>query len=218
MQFSIMLSSLHAMVASMYSAGTERAVRGRFRAANGKKVKRRRRQPDANCTKRRELCGSRFCLSVYMPYIPTIFRPPMACSIRQHSSIWKTHSARTKRLLHLVRNGIGIEIAVDGFAAIERIGFYIRNTRRHGSKARIGHGACVSLCQRGNYDMTSRGVRTEGDCEFCFACIQNCPQKAIRFNPASGQPFLANGEKNPNARFRNEHISLMDIKRANNQK
>lgn len=170
MQFSVMLSSLHAMVASMYSVGTGHAVRRRFRAANGKKVKRRRRQPDANCTKRRELCGSRFCLSVYMPYIPTIFRPPMACSIRQHSSIWKTHSARTKRLLHLVRNGIGIEIAVDGFAAIERIGFYIRNTRRHGSKARIGHGAFRIALPEGQlrHDFTWRSHRGRLRVLFCL--------------------------------------------------
>lgn len=82
----------------------------------------------------------------------------------------------------------------------------------------IGCSACVALCPRGNYEMTSDGVRMQGDCEFCFACIQNCPQKAIRFNPDSTLPLLANGEKNPAARFRNEHISLMDIKRANNQK
>jgi len=30
--------------------------------------------------------------------------------------------------------------------------------------------------------------------------------------------LLANGEVNPKARYRNEHISLMDIKRANSQK
>lgn len=30
-------------------------------------------------------------------------------------------------------------------------------------------------------------------------------------------PFLSKGEKNPIARYRNEHISLVDIKRANNQ-
>lgn len=81
----------------------------------------------------------------------------------------------------------------------------------------IGCGACVDVCPRGNYSMTSRGVQTEGDCEFCFACIQNCPQKAIQFVKNEQDPFLRNGEKNPNARYRNEHISLMDIKRANRQ-
>lgn len=81
----------------------------------------------------------------------------------------------------------------------------------------IGCGACVSVCPRGNYEQTSQGVRMQGDCEFCFACIQNCPQKAIQFAKNENDPFLRNGEKNPNARYRNEHVSLMDIKRANSQ-
>lgn len=85
------------------------------------------------------------------------------------------------------------------------------------SDACISCGACVAVCPKGNYKMTSQGVNTEGSCEFCFACIQNCPQKAIRFAKNDDDPLLRNGEKNPDARYRNEHISLMDIKRANNQ-
>lgn len=81
----------------------------------------------------------------------------------------------------------------------------------------IGCGVCVSVCPRGNYALTSQGVKVNGDCEFCFACIQNCPQKAIRFAKNEDDPLLRNGEANPNARYRNENISLMDIKRANNQ-
>lgn len=74
----------------------------------------------------------------------------------------------------------------------------------------IDCGICTYVCPRGNYELTSRGVKMSGDCEFCFACIQNCPQKAIRFTQMT--------EVNPNARYRNEHISLMDLKLANNQK
>lgn len=81
----------------------------------------------------------------------------------------------------------------------------------------IGCGACVAVCPKGNYKLTSDGVKTEGNCEFCFACIQNCPQKAIQFAKGDSNPLLHNGEKKTNARYRNEHISLMDIKRANNQ-
>lgn len=81
----------------------------------------------------------------------------------------------------------------------------------------IGCGACVSLCPRGNYELTSGGVKMQGDCEFCFACIQNCPQKAVQFAKNEHDPLLGRGEVNPNARYRNEHISLMDIKWANNQ-
>ncbi|HCC88230.1 MAG TPA: (4Fe-4S)-binding protein, partial [Prevotella sp.] len=82
----------------------------------------------------------------------------------------------------------------------------------------IGCGVCTDVCPRGNYSLTSDGVKTSGDCELCFACIQNCPQKAIKFAKVDDDPLLANGEKNPEARYRNEHISIMDIKRANSKK
>ncbi|MGN0280955.1 MAG: EFR1 family ferrodoxin [Prevotella sp.] len=82
----------------------------------------------------------------------------------------------------------------------------------------IDCGICTYVCPRGNYDLTSRGVRTQGDCEFCFACIQNCPQKAIQFKKIEDGTWPDGTEKNPNARYRNENVSLMDLKQANNQK
>ena len=81
----------------------------------------------------------------------------------------------------------------------------------------IGCAVCVDVCPKGNYELTSQGVRVKGDCEFCFACIQNCPQKAIRFSKGERNLLVANGEKNPDARYRNEHISLYDIKMSNRQ-
>lgn len=54
--------------------------------------------------------------------------------------------------------------------------------------------------------------------QFILACIQNCPQKAIQFIKQEDGSFPDGTEKNPNARYRNEHISLIDLKRANNQK
>lgn len=74
----------------------------------------------------------------------------------------------------------------------------------------IGCGICTEVCPRGNYELTFTGVKTKGDCEFCFACIHNCPQKAILFKQMK--------EVNPNARYRNEHVSLWSIKEANHQK
>lgn len=98
------------------------------------------------------------------------------------------------------------------------VGFVMRSEQYFRvTTACINCGACVSVCPRGNYSITSEGVRMRGDCEFCFACIQNCPQKAIQFAKNENDPLLSNGERNPNARYRNEHISLMEIKRANNQ-
>lgn len=123
---------------------------------------------------------------------------------------WYEPVTEEERLQHqgfLERSGIDPE---KGF--VLRSGECFRVT-----DACIGCGACVSLCPRGNYSLSSQGVKIEGDCEFCFACIQNCPQKAIRFAVDSGVPLLSNGEKNPNARYLNEHVSLMDIKLANNQ-
>ncbi len=81
----------------------------------------------------------------------------------------------------------------------------------------VGCAVCTEVCPRGNYKLTSTGVKTAGDCDFCFACIQNCPQKAIKFAELPDSPFLAHGEKNPNARYRNEHVSLWSIKEANRQ-
>lgn len=71
----------------------------------------------------------------------------------------------------------------------------------------IGCGICTEVCPRGNYSLTSGGVKTEGECEFCFSCIHNCPQKAIVFKQMK--------EVNPNARYHNEHVSLYSIKEAN---
>lgn len=96
------------------------------------------------------------------------------------------------------------------------VGFVLRSEDYFNiTDACIDCGACISVCPKGNYAFGNDGMATSGDCEFCFACIQNCPQKAIRFKEVG--PFLSNGERNPNARYRNENVSLMDIKRANSQ-
>ena len=109
-----------------------------------------------------------------------------------------------------------------GFMALTglnpEVGFLKRSEKYFAiTDACIGCGVCVGVCPRGNYEMTGNGVDTHGDCDFCFACIQNCPQKAIQFKKLEDDPALARGEQNPNARYRNEHISLMDIKRVNRQ-
>lgn len=128
-------------------------------------------------------------------------------SSRKHWHEPVTEEEREQHQGFLERTGINPEI-----------GFVLQSENYFtATDACIGCGACVEVCPKGNYSLTSQGIKTEGNCEFCFACIQNCPQKAIRFVKNENDPFLRNGEKNPNARYRNEHISLMDIKRANSQ-
>lgn len=98
------------------------------------------------------------------------------------------------------------------------VGFLMRSEKYFEvNDACVGCGVCVAVCPRGNYEMGSRGILIQGDCEFCFACIQNCPQKAIQFVKNESDPLLGRGEKNPAARYRNENVSLMDIKRANSR-
>ena len=59
-------------------------------------------------------------------------------------------------------------------------------------------GICTYVCPRGNYELTGQGVKMQGDCEFCFACIQNCPQRAIQFKKNEDGTWPDGSEKNPN--------------------
>lgn len=47
-----------------------------------------------------------------------------------------------------------------------------------------------------------------GNCQTCLACVHACPRKAIG---------LTVPEKNPQARYRNEHVSLEELMQANSQ-
>ena len=67
---------------------------------------------------------------------------------------------------------------------------------------------CVKICPRANFILSDGKIEYSGDCEYCLACVQNCPQKAIT---------LVRGERNPDARFRNPHVSLNDLIKANTQ-
>lgn len=61
----------------------------------------------------------------------------------------------------------------------------------------IDCGICTYVCPRGNYELTSKGVGISGDCEFCFACIQNCPQRAIQFRKSEDGSFPDGRKRTP---------------------
>ena len=74
----------------------------------------------------------------------------------------------------------------------------------------IGCGTCTKVCPRGCIRLEEkRPVYDYTDCINCMACIQACPTKAIQFATVK--------EPNPNARYRNTHITLQEIISANQQ-
>jgi ferredoxin len=74
----------------------------------------------------------------------------------------------------------------------------------------IGCGICMRVCPAGCIHMVNqRAVHTYENCQMCMACIHTCPQKAIG---------LKMQEKNPDARYRNENVGLMELIRANEQR
>lgn len=91
------------------------------------------------------------------------------------------------------------ELPADAFKNIYRI-----------TEKCIGCGICTKVCPMGCFELEAqRAVRSSKDCISCMACIYACPETAIR---------LTVSEPNPNARYRNENVSLMDIITANRQK
>lgn len=73
----------------------------------------------------------------------------------------------------------------------------------------VGCGICEKVCPSTSIHVVNgKAVHTPGYCQTCLACVHACPQKAIG---------LTIPEKNPNARYRNEHVSLQEIINANDQ-
>lgn len=72
-----------------------------------------------------------------------------------------------------------------------------------------GCGICTEVCPSGSLRMENgRAVHIAGNCQACLACVHNCPAKVMGLNIP---------EKNPEARYRNEHVTLKEIIESNCQ-
>ncbi|MGL4790413.1 MAG: EFR1 family ferrodoxin [Anaerotignaceae bacterium] len=73
----------------------------------------------------------------------------------------------------------------------------------------VGCGICTKVCPAGCIFLEKQlAIYNKDKCQACFACIHACPKMAIQMNIH---------EKNPRARYRNPHISISEIVKANNQ-
>ena len=74
----------------------------------------------------------------------------------------------------------------------------------------IGCGICMRVCPTGSIQVKNQHAQyvDTSNCQMCLACVQHCPENAIR---------LTIPEKNPNARYHNSNIRLSEIVESNNQ-
>ena len=73
----------------------------------------------------------------------------------------------------------------------------------------IGCSICNKVCPMNCFEIKNqRAEQNSQNCVMCMACIHACPKKAIQMNMP---------EKNPDARYRNENIGIMEIINANCQ-
>ena len=74
----------------------------------------------------------------------------------------------------------------------------------------IGCGICMRVCPTGSIRVEKQHAEYTDtkNCQMCLACVQHCPENAIR---------LKIPEKNPVHRYHNGNIRLSEIVEANNQ-
>lgn len=112
---------------------------------------------------------------------------------------WKQKAALTDRICHQMYLKMRNENPIDVKRGIFRVLDHC-----------IGCGICMRVCPTGSIQVENQhaNYKDTSRCQMCLACVQHCPENAIR---------LTIPEKNPNARYHNGDIRLSEIVEANNQ-
>ncbi len=75
----------------------------------------------------------------------------------------------------------------------------------------VGFGICTRVCPAGCIHLEDQhAVHGKEGCQACYACVHVCPKMAVQFT-------LPQPEKKPAARYRNEHVTLCELVKANDQ-
>lgn len=75
----------------------------------------------------------------------------------------------------------------------------------------VGCGICTRVCPAGCIRLEHQhAVHSSAGCQACYACVHACPNMAVQFT-------LPKPEKNPAARYRNEHVTLHELVQSNDQ-
>ncbi len=105
-------------------------------------------------------------------------------------------------------SGLGMKVVTNLLHFSSEKVTFINNPKEFSvSDACVSCGICTRVCPKGNIAIVNGKPEFHQSCEFCLACVNNCPKKAIQLKR----------DQNPNERYRNEHVTVQEIIAANHQ-
>lgn len=127
----------------------------------------------------------------------------------KEQTLFENEKAKVKAISDIVLHR-KIQPAEKGKSAITRLlgktgnnifskGFPTRDTKFNLGNQCTGCGKCEKVCSVGNIRMVDRKPTWNHNCEYCLACINHCPVKAINFKNSTQK----------RGRYTNPHVSML---------